>query len=315
VIETSARLLRLLGLLQARRDWTGPELAHRLGVTSRTVRRDVERLRELGYPVEAQIGTLGGYRLGRGSTLPPLLLDDDECLSLVVALRAVALTGLGGVEEGALGVLAKLDPVLPNRLRRRARSLAEAVSTPTARGPQLDPEVLTTVAAAVRDTRELRADYLAYDGSTSRRRVEPHRIVHTGTRWYLLAFDLDRGDWRVFRLDRFSPRPPEGQAFSLRPLPAADPVAYVLSRVHTSPYRLTCRVTVDAPAAEVAGRLGIHAASVTFLSDQSCTVTAGTTEVKEMAIRLLALDADLQVHEPEELRVHLQAVGRRLRSV
>jgi len=149
-----------LGLLQGRRDWSGPELADRLEVTSRTVRRDVERLRELGYPVEAQIGSLGGYRLGRGSTLPPLLLDDDECLSPVVALRAVALTGLGGVQEGALGVLAKLDPVLANRSRRRARSLAEAVSTPTARGPQLDPEVLTAVAAAVRDTRELRADTL-----------------------------------------------------------------------------------------------------------------------------------------------------------
>ena len=213
MLETSARLLRLLSLLQSRREWTGPELAQRLEVSERTVRNDIDRLRSLGYPVDANRGAVGGYRLGAGAQLPPLLLDDDEAVATVLGLRAA--TGLAGVEEVSLRALAKLEQVLPRRLRRRVAALGEfALRVPDdTPSPQVDAEVLTTLAAACRDGERLRFDYRTHRGGEARRDVEPYRLIAWGRRWYLLAWDVERGDWRTFRADRVTPRVPTGPRF------------------------------------------------------------------------------------------------------
>lgn len=315
MLDTAARLLQLLVLLQTHRDWPSSELAQRLEVTPRTVRRDVDRLRGLGYPVEARLGVSGGYRLGRGAHLPPLLLDDDEAVAVVVTLRAATTIGLAGVDDAALRALAKLDQVMPQRLVHRARTVADAVSTPPARGPQLDPEVLTAVAAAIRDHQQVRVDYRDHQGATSRRTLEPQRIVHTGTRWYLLAWDVERDAWRTHRLDRLTPRIPVGPAFTPRPDPEPDAVSFVLGGVQSRVYRYQCRVTVTAPASVVADAMGIHAADVARVDDSHCVVTAGAHDLQQAALRLLMLDADLVVHEPPELRDALTAIADRIARV
>lgn len=216
MVDTSARLLRLLSLLQAHREWSGSDLADRLGVTARTVRRDVDRLRELGYPVNASPGTGGGYRLGAGAELPPLLLDDDEAVAVAVGLRTAAGNGVEGIGESSVRALAKLEQVLPSRLRRRIGAL-NAFTVPMLRGAgtsTVEPEVLTELANVCRDTRQLRFDYRAHDGSASRRTVEPHRLVCTEHRWYLVARDIARDDWRTFRADRITPVLPYGPRFT-----------------------------------------------------------------------------------------------------
>src|SRR3954470_2906441 len=200
MLETSARLLRLISLLQARRDWTGPELAERLEVGVRTVRRDVDRLRRLGYPVQATPGVAGGYPLGVGASLPPLLLDEEEAVAVAVGLRTAVSGGVAGIEETSVRALAKLEQVLPGRLRRRVGALGAATVPYPATGPTVDPSTLATIAAACRDNERLRLRYRAHDGTASRRLLEPHRLVHTGRRWYLVAYDTDRADWRTFRV-------------------------------------------------------------------------------------------------------------------
>src|SRR5438067_4262924 len=208
MLETSARLLRLLSPLQTPREWTGTELAERLDVTTRTVRNDVERLRELGYPVHGTRGSAGGYRLGAGAAVPPLLLDDEEAVAVAVSLSTATGGGITGIEETSLRALAKLEQVLPSRLRRRVEALRTyAVPVPPdSPGPRVDAEILTLVTAACRDHERLRFDYASHDGSQSRRLVEPYRLVHWGRRWYLVGWDVDRTDWRTFRVDRLRPR-------------------------------------------------------------------------------------------------------------
>src|SRR4051812_40914842 len=202
MVQTSARLLALLSLLQMRREWSGPELADRLEVGPRTIRRDVEKLRSLGYPIEAAPGIAGGYRLGAGAELPPLLLDDAEAVAVAVGLRSTAAGSIAGMEETAVRTLAKLEQVLPDRLRRRVRALGDATSTFAFDGPRIDPDVLATIASAVRDAQRVTFSYRARDDAESRREVEPAAVVHTGWRWYLVAWDLKRDDWRTFRVDR-----------------------------------------------------------------------------------------------------------------
>jgi biotin operon repressor len=205
MVDPSARLLRLLSLLQSQRDWTSTELAGRLHVTARTIRHDVARLRDLGYPVDARPGVAGGYRLGRGAALPPLLLDDEEAVAVAVGLRTAASGSVAGIEETSVRALAKLQQILPSRLRHRVSAFGSyALPVPT-RGPQVDPDVLTVVALACRDHEQLRFDYRNHSGGSSRRRVEPHRLVNDQRRWYLLAWDLERDDWRTFRVDRVEP--------------------------------------------------------------------------------------------------------------
>src|SRR5437868_10156968 len=202
MLETSARLLRLLGLLQTRRDWTSAELATRLDVTTRTIRNDMARLRALGYPIEARPGVAGGYRLGAGGALPPLLLSDEEAVAVAIGLRTAAGGSVAGIEEASVRALAKLQQVLPARLRRRVSAFQSyALQVPLA-GPQVDPDVLTVIAAACRDHERLRFDYTAHSGTVSRRSVEPYRLVNDRRRWYLVAWDTDRHDWRTFRADR-----------------------------------------------------------------------------------------------------------------
>jgi predicted DNA-binding transcriptional regulator YafY len=235
MLQTSARLLRLLSLLQARPDWSGPELAERLGVSTRTVRKDVERLRGLGYPVHASPGVGGGYRLGAGAALPPLLLDDEEAVAVAVGLRTAAAGSVTGIQETSVRALAKLEQVLPSRLRHRVNALQTATVEIPAPGPSVDPEVLTAIAGACRDHQRLRFDYRGHDGSASIRSVEPHRLVHDRGRWYLVAWDADRQDWRTFRADRIQPRIPTGPRFTPRDLPDGDIATYLLRGVGRRP--------------------------------------------------------------------------------
>ncbi|MGH8911630.1 MAG: helix-turn-helix transcriptional regulator, partial [Acidimicrobiia bacterium] len=245
-METSARLLKLLSLLQARPTWTGPELASRLEVTDRTLRRDVARLRSLGYPVEAVSGPHGGYELVPGGAIPPLLLDDDEAVAVAVGLRAAAAGGMIGFEDAALAALAKIEAVLPNRLRTQVGSLHSATVVEAGRqATPVDPTALVKVARACQRPERLRFTYKAADGAITQRNVEPYHIVHLTRRWYLVAFDRDRDDWRSFRVDRMSNVVETGMWFEAREAP--DPVALVSEGMAVSAYRWQARVTLFVP--------------------------------------------------------------------
>ena len=309
-MSTSARLLRLLGLLQSRRDWGGDELAARLGVTARTVRNDVDRLRGLGYPVDATPGRGGGYRLGPGATLPPLLLEDDEAVAVAVGLRAAAGGDIAGVEETSLRALLKLEQVLPSRLRRRVRAVHAAVAPPAARGPALDADVLTRLAAAIRDTERVRFDYLRHDGTAGARLVEPQRLVHARGRWYLLAWDVDRDAWRTFRADRLTLRATTGPRFPARPDPPGGAGAHVARGLETAPWTFRATVTVHAPAARVRARVPASV-EVEPVDDGSCRVRVGADSPAALALWLTLLDADITVDDAA-LAEALRALSRRL---
>ena len=255
MLETSARLLRLLSLLQSRRDWTSTELATRLGVTTRTIRNDVGRLRGLGYPVDARPGVAGGYRLGAGGALPPLLLDDDEAVAVAIGLRTAASGSIAGIEETSVRALAKLQQVLPPRLRHKVSAFQSSALPMPSRGPQVDPDVLTVIASACRDHERLRFDYRAHSGAASLRSVEPYRLVNDRRRWYLVAWDTDRDAWRTFRVDRIEPRPPAGPRFTPRAIPPDQEIAAQAARgVAEATWRYRARVIVHAPAAYVQGQ-------------------------------------------------------------
>jgi predicted DNA-binding transcriptional regulator YafY len=311
VLDTSVRLLRLLALLPSRAAWTGPELAERLGVTTRTVRNDVERLRLLGYQVLSTPGAAGGYRLGAGSALPPLLLDDDEATAVALSLRAATGGTVAGGEEAALRALVKLDAVLPARLRSRADALRTAVVSVPAGGPTIDPQVLADVATAVRDHVGLRLEYRAHDGRTDLRAVEPHRLVHVGRRWYLLAFDSGRDDWRTFRVDRMTLRTPGGPRFVPREVPGGDAVAHVLRGVGSVAWEHPARVRLHAPAATMAGRLTPAAGVLTDDGPGACVLETGGASLAHLAGFLLSLEVELTVLEPPGLREALARAGER----
>jgi predicted DNA-binding transcriptional regulator YafY len=295
MLETSARLLRLLSLLQGRRDWTGTEIAGRLGVTTRTVRNDVNRLRELGYPVDARPGVAGGYRLGTSGALPPLLLDDEEAVAVAIGLRAAASGSIAGIEETSVRALAKLQQVLPTRLRHRVSALRSYALAVPSSGPQVDPEVLTVIAVACRDRQRLRFDYRSHSGATSRRAVEPYRLVNDQRRWYLLAWDAEREDWRTFRVDRIEPRPPTGPRFTPRPLPEdAEIAAQVARGVREAPWRYRARVVVQTSADDVRRRLPIPM-EVESLGEDRCTFEPGSDHPEMLALYLGLLDADFTV--------------------
>jgi predicted DNA-binding transcriptional regulator YafY len=311
-MSTSARLLRLLSLLQARRDWSGPELADRLGVTTRTVRNDVERLRALGYPVHATPGVGGGYRLGAGAALPPLLLDDDEAVAVAVGLRTAANGTVTGIQDTSVRALAKLEQVLPSRLRHRVAALQAATVGLPAAGPTVDAEVLTAIAGACRDHQRLRFDYRDHDGSASLRTVEPHRLVHDRGRWYLVAWDTDRGDWRTFRADRVRPRVPTGPRFTPREPPGGDLATYLRRGVGAATWRYRARVRVHAPAAALAARLP-PAVLVEAVDEHTSVVAVGSDTPQMLAAYLGMLDADFEVEESPELVEQLGALADRYR--
>ena len=310
---TSSRLLELLSLLQARRDWSGPELADRLGVSRRTIRRDVERLRALGYPVESLAGPAGGYRLRAGTAMPPLLLDDDEAIAIAVGLRTAARTSVTGIEETAVRALVKLEQVLPAHLRRRVRALGSATVSPPVGGPTVDPQHLTVIAAACRDGERLRFAYRSREGTDSRREVEPHSLVNVGRRWYLVAWDRHREDWRTFRVDRLARPEPSGARFTPRTLPAADAAAYVEQSLTGAPHRYEARVTLHAPAGQLAGRVPAHWGTIEDRDAHSCEFRTGDDDLGWLALRIAMLGVDFDVHEPPELAEHLRRLAARLR--
>jgi predicted DNA-binding transcriptional regulator YafY len=310
VLETSTRLLRLLGLLQTRIDWTGPQLAQRLEVSTRTIRNDVDRLRRLGYPIEAEPGVAGGYRLGAGSDLPPLLLDDDEAVAVAVGLRLAAGGGLAGIEESSLAALAKLEQVLPSRLRRRVGALHEATLSLPGATTVVDPEVLSTVAAAIRARERLRFDHESRDRATSLRTVEPQRLVHTRGRWYLVGWDLDRDDWRTFRVDRMRPRAHPGPRFRRREDPGGDLAAYVERTLGQAMWDYRARVKVHAPAGRIVARVP-PAVVVEAIDDGSCFVNVGSDTPRELAFWLAMVDEDFEAGDHPELADELRALAER----
>jgi predicted DNA-binding transcriptional regulator YafY len=301
MLETSARLLHLLSLLQSRRDWTGSELAERLGVSIRTVRNDVARLRGLGYPVDARPGVAGGYRLGTGAALPPLLLDDEEAVAVAVGLRTAAAGSIAGIEETSVRALAKLQQVLPSRLRHRVSAFGSYALLMPAHGPRVDPQVLTVIASACRDHERLRFDYRAHSGAASRRMVEPYRLVNDRRRWYLLAWDDDRDDWRTFRVDRIVPRMPTGSRFTPRALPPDREIAARVARgVGEATWRYRARVIVHAPAAYVRRRLPIPV-PVEDLGEDQCAFEPGSDDPEMLALYLGLLNVDFEIVDSPEL--------------
>lgn len=317
MLETSARLLRLLSLLQSRRDWTGAELADRLGVGLRTVRRDIDRLRDLGYPVDAAPGAAGGYRLGVGAALPPLLLDDEEAVAVAISLRTAATGSVAGLEETSLRALTKLQQMLPSRLRHRISAFHATtipLTGPGAARDAVDPGLLAGIAAACRDQRRLRLRYPGRD-SVTMRNVEPHHLVHTTRRWYLLAWDTDRDDWRTFRIDRIQgPLGPPGARFTPRQPPADDVAAYVSQSISTAPYRYQARILVHAPLAAVAKRSSPAAGRLEAAGEDTCLLHTGSNSLEELALYVAVKGFGFQVLDPPELIPVLHTLAGRLRA-
>jgi predicted DNA-binding transcriptional regulator YafY len=312
--ETSSRLLEMLALLQGRRDWTGTELADRLGVTRRTIRRDVDRLRALGYPVESVTGPAGGYRLRAGTAMPPLLLDDEEAIAIAVGLRTAARASVTGIEETSLRALVKLEQVLPSHLRRRVSALGSAMIAPPAAGPTVDPQHLTVIAAACRDSERIRFAYRRRDSDESRREAEPHSVVNLGRRWYLVAWDLAREDWRTFRIDRISRPASTGVRFAQRKLPERDAAAYVKRSIDARPTRYEASVTLQVSAAELAGRLpSWWGGELEPIDEGRCRYRTGDDDLGWLATRIAMLGVDFVVEEPPELIEHIRTLAARLK--
>lgn len=313
MLETSARLLELLSLLQLKRDWTSSELAARLDVSTRTVRADIGKLRSLGYPVDARPGVAGGYRLVAGTAMPPLLLDDDEAVAVAVGLGAVATRGIG-VEETSLTALAKLEQVLPSRLRRRVEAVREATSAVPGAEPPLDLPVLGGVAAAIRGHERLRFGYTKPGGSEAARHTEPQRLVSWGPLWYLLAWDLDRDDWRVFRVDRMALHAPTGARFAPRVIPEDKVVEYVVGRVSKGSWKYRARILVHAAAAEVAAKIQIPV-DIEAVDESTCRVVLGADDADQLALWIAQLDVDIEVIEGDGLAAAFDRLSTRFRRV
>jgi predicted DNA-binding transcriptional regulator YafY len=312
MLETSARLLRLLSLFQGRRYWAGGDLAARLEVTSRTLRRDVDKLRSLGYPIHSTSGAEGGYQLGAGSTMPPLLLDDEEAVAVALGLRLAAAGAIEGVEEASVRALAKIEQILPPRLGRRVAALQAVVVMPAGAGSSVDARTLSTIAGACRDQEALRFRYRDYGGKVSSRAVEPHRLVSTGRRWYLVAWDSDRKDWRTFRVDRMQPRLTAGLRFAPREAPARDLAAYVAKGLtHAPPCRARIKLLVAAEA--VAERLPPYMGLIEPIDERSCFFEAGASTFESLAMHLVLLGVDFEVAEPAELVQQVRRLSDRYR--
>lgn len=310
MVDSSRRMLELLSLLQLRREWPGAELAERLGVSDRTLRRDIDKLRELDYPVHAIKGVGGGYRLGDGGRLPPLQFLSDEAVATAIALTTAASSNVHGVGEAAQRALGKLEYVLPSRLRARVQRLgASVVHLPGA--AVVDPEVLMTVAGACRDRQVLRFDYVRGDGTESRREVEPYGLVAWTGRWYLVAWDLEREDWRTFRVDRLRPRIPLGRRFTPRELPDEDAGTYLQRRVRDL-WREKAVVLVREPADSELMRRWATIGEVEPVDAETSRLLLDGDSVHWLAATLSELDADFVVEEPAELRDHLAVVAQRL---
>ena len=307
--STSSRTLRLLSLLQTRRYWSGATLAERLGVSARTLRRDVDRLRELGYPVDAHRGVDGGYQLAAGAALPPLVVDDEEAVALAVGMQAAVNGTVAGIEESAVRALTKVVQVMPPRLRRRVDAL-RAVTVPavwsgSSQVPAVDHEVLNAIAQACRDTERLRFDYAALGREPTRRHVEPHRLVSLGRRWYLVAYDLDRHDWRSFRLDRLGEPRSTGSRFRTRELPTADAAEFVRAGIQRQWAPHNVEVLVHAAGPEVRERVG-RWATIEDLDAGSCLLRMSVDSLDWPLFALGSIGAEFEVRTPPELTDQLR---------
>ncbi|MFI8974661.1 helix-turn-helix transcriptional regulator [Nocardia asteroides] len=308
--ETSARLLRLLSLLQTRRAWSGTELAGELAVTVRTVRRDVERLRGLGYPVQAVQGT-AGYRLGAGASMPPLLLDDEEAVAVAVGLRTTSGGTVAGIEDASLRALLKLEQVLPSRLRHRLSTLQQSMVRVAAEAPRVRAETLLAIAEACRRHERLRFDYTDHAGRVSRRDTEPDSLVNLSRHWYLVAWDLDRAQWRSFRVDRLEPRVPTGPRFTPRPVPDGDAATYLSRRLSVSSWPWQTAVTLHGSAAELAERIWPGTGVLESVDATTCVLHLGADSPASLAWMITGLDVDFTVGGPPELLDALRRLSRR----
>ncbi|MGI5521233.1 helix-turn-helix transcriptional regulator [Micromonospora sp. CA-259024] len=313
VEATTERVLRLLALLQRRASWTAAELATELGVTARCVRRDVQRLRTLGYPVHAVSGVGGGYQLGAGTRLPPLLLDDEEAIATAVSLRLASGGTVAGAGEAALRALAKLDQVMPSRLRAEVRAVHGATETLIGPVAEIDAELLVTLARACRDAVRVRFTYPGHAGGERERTVEPIRMVTTGRRWYLMAWDVDRDDWRTFRLDRMRAAVATTWRFRAREHP--DPVAFVRRSVTEAPYRHLARVRVHAQPDQVRALVPSQVGRVEDDRDGWCVLVVGGESLDWLAAHLARLTYEVEVLEPPELREAAGLLARRLAAM
>lgn len=308
--ESAARLLTLLGLLQGRESWPGPELAGRLGVTGRTVRNDVARLRRLGYPVHAERGPVGGYRLGAGGRLPPLLLDDVEAVAVAIGLRAV--TSVGEIEEAGARALAKLEQVLPAHLRPMVDAVASVVDhapenvDTDAPDPEVAASTLRAIATAIRGVQTLRLDY-----DDLPRHLEPYRLLAWQRRWYLVARDLESGDWDVFRADRIRPRQPTRRPFVPRMVPGGDYTAFMMRRVSITGWNVHARLRIAAPAAAVLDRIHPGVGAVEEVSATESVLVTGADSIPTIAAYIGMLGMDFTVESPHELRDELRRQGER----
>jgi predicted DNA-binding transcriptional regulator YafY len=312
MLSSSSRLLRVLSLLQARSHWAGPELAAQLEVHPRTLRRDIDRLRQLGYPVHASSGVAGGYAFRAGQSLPPLLLDDDEALAVAIALQIAAAGTVSGVEESSLRALVKLEQVMPSRLRRRTNALRSAILPVQRIGPTIDASVLATLATACRDQLQVGFDYRDLRGRASVRTVQPHGLVHTGNHWYLVAWDPARDDWRTFRIDRVKGAPRTGTHFAPRAAPAGDLRAYVsgaLAGVHQGDQ---ARVVLHRSREVMARTIPPSAATLEAIDDSRCLLLCSAGHLDSLVYWLMALDVEFDVLEPPQLKQRLRLASERV---
>jgi predicted DNA-binding transcriptional regulator YafY len=311
MLETSARLLRLLSLFQAQRYWSGAELAERLEVTARTLRRDVDRLRSLGYPVNSTTGAAGGYQLGSGSSLPPLQLDDDEAVAVAVGLRTAASGSVSGIEEASVRALAKLEQVLPERLRKRVSALHAFIVPLAGSNSPVNASTLAALAGACRDSTKLRFGYQSRDGTASKREVEPHRLVHTGRRWYLVAWDLGRSDWRTFRVDRIEPRLTAGNRFPQREPPEGGFAAYASRSVSYAVYTSRVTVKIHASVETIAEKIPPTVGALEAIDDHTCLLHTGAMSLDALAVWIALIGFDFDVQDPPELLDRMRLIARR----
>jgi predicted DNA-binding transcriptional regulator YafY len=310
VWPTSTRLLQLLAMLQARRDWSGKDLASRLEVSTRTIRTDIERLRGLGYPVDATPGVGGGYRLGQGTIMPPLLLDDEEVIAVAVGLRTTTASGVTGIEEASLRALVKLEQLMPSRLRHRIDAMRTATVSVPGTGPTVDSGVLGAIAAAIRGSERLRFTYVDYQGNQTVRMAEPERLVVWSRRWYLLAWDVERTDWRIFRVDRITPKTPSGPRFKPRTLTDDEAASYVQRSVGSATWRYRARIRIHAPADHARALLPL-AVSVSADGPDHCIIEVGSDTPHQLALYIGLLDVDFEILDPPDLAEAFIRLARR----
>jgi predicted DNA-binding transcriptional regulator YafY len=315
--DPTARTLRLLSLLQTYKFWSGTELAERLDVSPRTVRRDIDRLRELGYPVDATPGAAGGYRLAAGTHVPPLVLDDDEAVAIAVGLHTAAGASIEGIEETSVRALAKLEQVLPDRLRRRVNAVHANVTPLRWQSEQstVDTEVLAVLALACRDNEQVFFDYRSRDGAETSRLVEPHQLVSAGRRWYLVGWDVRRDDWRTFRLDRLDEPRLGGVRFRPRPLPAEDAAAFVAESMAQRPVPFEATIEVAGAAAAVSELVRYSGAEIEAIDDDRCVVRLRSDSERWLltGVAMIAAEFDVHIREPADLVTRAKALGSRLR--